>query len=574
MLARKNKELFEAIFFFGKTSIVKEMRYSEFEAVLDGVVGILELANKEVNAAYLKIDSTLRIHSVVTFQIAFNAQGFADEDWNIPLKHLAENAGPGPDLGAGPIRLACRSQCSVSWYQRELWEPNQREVNHFQLLIDSVIRNKLGLIADDRGVLDSEIPVVSQSVEDDVPLMSEPVELPVLDNIAQAQVSTDVINQKLAEQAVEFQQKVDALINRQKQTLQTLEEKYKDEIDQVKRAMRNEAQTYRHRAQDLEQQANQNKVLLEKLQNRNTKLEREQIRFQEQAESQQDQYDQLRKEYLELLSDRRALEDEKQNSVVQLKEELTAKTFEIDELKEALSQAKALSTEFQEKVSSYQQHADEVSDTSSTEIEQLNKRLESKRDEAAESKARIALLEDERSRLDKQLTELKAQFGSTSTALVKYESANAQLKGHNKSLELNVHELSKKLEERQAEVERLKTELSEAESAADISEIFDRMEDLELVFVAYHPGAGHITLPARQLEDYLEKPLGVAAQKCGVTLEHYKAWLAHYDASECGQCSVPVKRVDSPSDFQPGVSDRCSKHRLVGDNVAMFRKTS
>ena len=304
MSSRKSKDLFEAICFFGKKSIVKEMRYSEFEAVLDGVVGITELANKEVQAAYIKITSSLKIHSVVTFQIEFNAQGFADEDWNIPLRHLAENSGPGPDLGAGPIRLACRSQCSVSWYQRELWEPNQREVNHFQLIIEAVSRNKLGLIVDE-----DDIPVVSAppSIDmADVPLMSDTVEVPTL---VASSFDQTAVNQKLEQQAGEFQKKVDLLIARQKQTIQGLDEKYKDEIDQVKRAMRNQTQSYRHRAQELEQQANQNRVLLEKLQTRNNKLEREHIQLQEQTESQKEQYDQLKDEYLELLRNQRSMED-------------------------------------------------------------------------------------------------------------------------------------------------------------------------------------------------------------------------------------------------------------------------
>ncbi|HAB06451.1 MAG TPA: hypothetical protein DCE35_14275, partial [Alcanivorax sp.] len=49
--------------------------------------------------------------------------GMADTTWNVPLRHLAEHGGPGPDMGAGPIRLACRSQCPVAWHQDQLWDP-------------------------------------------------------------------------------------------------------------------------------------------------------------------------------------------------------------------------------------------------------------------------------------------------------------------------------------------------------------------------------------------------------------------------------------------------------------------
>ena len=575
MSSRKSKELFEAICFFGKKSIVKEMRYSEFEAVLDGVVGITELANREVNAAYIKITSSLKIHSVVTFQIEFNANGFADEDWNIPLRHLAENAGPGPDLGAGPIRLACRSQCSVSWYQRELWEPNQKEINHLQLLSEAVQRNKLGLIVeeDEMSSTASLPPVIQQQVSvEDVPLMSDTVEVPTLQEQSFDQTA---VNQKLENQAAEFQKKVDLLISRQKQTIQGLEEKYKDEIDQVKRAMRNEAQSYRHRAQELEQQANQNRVLLEKLQSRNAKLEREHIQLQEQTESQKEQYDQLKDEYLELLRNQRSVDDEKSRKVIELKEELTGKAIELDEMAEDLNRLKALNTELSERIEGYQIQVSESKNTSSTEITDLNERIEQKQQEVAELKAKVSTLEGERDRLSGQLSVAKSQAEQSGDQALELSATSAQMKEQLKTAEFKVQELQQQLKKTSTERDQLAQELSEAEeSSVDSSEMFDKMEKLELVFVAYHPGAGHISLPARQLEDYLEKPMAFAAQKCSVTLEHYKSWLLHYDNAECEECGVPVKRIDTPSDFQPGVNNRCSKHRLEGGNVAMFRKTS
>ncbi len=574
MSTRKSKELFEAIFFFGKKSIVKEMRYSEFEAVLDGVVGITELANKEVQAAFVKISSSLKIHSVVTFQIEFNAQGFADEDWNIPLRHLAENAGPGPDLGAGPIRLACRSQCSVSWYQRELWEPNQREVNHFQLMIDAAARNKLGLIVDDIEIpMVTSPPIVESSADlDEVPLISDTVEVPTLNERGFDQAT---VNLKLEEQAAEFQKKVDLLISRQKQTIQGMDEKYKDEIDQVKRAMRNEAQSYRHRAQELEQQANQNRVLLEKLQSRNNKLEREHIQLQEQTESQKEQYDQLKDEYLELLRNQRSVDDEKSKQVIELKEVLTGKSIELDELEEELSKLKAQNAEMVEKVDGYQRQAHESNSTSSNEISVLNSRIEEKLNEVAELKAKASTLEAERDRLASQLSNAKTLIAQNAEQSAELESASTRMKEELKKAEFKTQELEQQVKSALNAKEQLAQELSEIEdSSSDSSEMFDRMEKLELVFVAYHPGAGHISLPARQLEDYLEKPMAFAAQKCSVTLEHYKSWLLHYDNCECEECGVPVKRIDTPSDFQPGVNNRCSKHRLEGGNVAMFRKTS
>lgn len=573
MSSRKSKELFEAICFFGKKSIAKQMRYSEFEAVLDGVVGITELANKEVQAAYVKITPGLKVHSVVTFNIEFNSSGFADEDWNIPLRHLADNAGPGPDLGAGPIRLACRSQCSVSWYQRELWEPNQREVNHFQLLKDAVTGNKLGLIADDDDDFGLSV-AAEQSVDtDDVPLMSDTVDVPTLE--VEPDRRPAELNRKLEQQATEFQNKVDLLIARQKQTIQGMEEKYRDEIDQVKRAMRNETQTYRHRAQELEQQSNQNRVLMEKLQTRNTKLEREQIQIQDHADNQKDQYEQLKDEYLELLRSQRNEGDEKSSEVVRLKEELTAKAVEMDTLSEESTRLRTENAELTEKLVGYQQQVHEANSSNTSEIADLNDALEEKQNEIAHLKAQVIGLESEKERFQSQLSALKQASEQHDEQSTELNDKNRQFMEDLKKSEFQVQDLSQAIKELQAENERLSQELAEVEeSAGETSELFSKMEQQELVFVAYHPGAGHISLPARQLEDYLEKPLVFAAQKCAVTLENYKAWLIHHDNSECDECGVPVKRVDTPSDFQPGVSNRCAKHRVDNGNVAMFRKSS
>jgi len=577
MATRNSQELFEAIIFFGKKIIAKEMRYAEFEAVLDGVVGITELANKEVNAAYVKITPALKVHSIVTFQIEFNDRGFADEDWNIPLRHLADNAGPGPDLGGGPIRLACRSQCSVSWYQRELWEPNQREIDHFQLLREAVTRNKLGIITDD--VFD-DIPRVSTlptvEVKEsavDVPLMCDRVDLLSWEQTEEAQAARTKL--KLHEQATEFQAKVDFLIQRQKQTIQGMEQKYREEIEQVKRAMRNEAQSYRHRGQDLEQQANQNKVLLEKLQTRNIRVERDYIQAQEQAESHKDQFNTLKEEYLELLRSQRLADDDKTRLSIELKERLTLQALEMDEQNDELVKYESINAQLREEIDSHQRQVIDRSASSSTEIAELRAMVGNKQAETGELRAKMAAHSADHERLSSQLEQVKIELAAVNQHAGTLTNTNLGLQEELKTTEFKVQDLVQRLRVTQLENEKLLQDIAEADDISHAAiAVYEKMEQLELVFVAYHPGAGHISLPARQLEDYLNKPLSFAAQKCSVTLEHYKSWLLHYDGSECAECGVPVKRVDTPSDYQEGVHNRCSKHRLVGVNVSLFRKSS
>lgn len=137
----------EAVLFFDETGIAKEMLYGEFEAVLDNVVGITDFAGREIRAVYLLIDGKLQIQAACFFLISFEKDGSADKRWNIPLRHLVEQAGKGPDLGAGPIRLACRSQCPVSWHERHLWDPLPvNNVNPFHLLKLAIKENRLGIL--------------------------------------------------------------------------------------------------------------------------------------------------------------------------------------------------------------------------------------------------------------------------------------------------------------------------------------------------------------------------------------------------------------------------------------------
>lgn len=472
MAYRNSKELIEAVFFFGRKGITKEMRYTEFEAVLDGVVGMTGLSSREVQAAYLKITPNLEVHSVVLFLIEFDDRGFADQDWNIPLRHLADTAGPGPDLGQGPIRLACRSQCSVSWYQRELWEPKVRDgLNHFQLIHEAVKRNKLGIITEEQQAppaarMPVDPPTINEQVDDvgdfeDLPVISDQVEPQALTGYSEADLKAE-----LAKQARDYQEKLALLTRRQKQRIHGLEEQHKEEVEQVKRAMRNEAQTYRNRIQELEQQTNQSSVLGDKLQSSFRKLERDNLVLQEQFDTLRERHDELKAEHLAALHSQQSSTADEQGKVVALKESLTEKNFEIDEQKESLRKA-------------------------------------------------------------------------------------------------------------EARIQALTEQVSELEQSEDTNDdLLDRLDGLDLVFVAYHPGAGHISMPSRQLADYLERPMAFAAQKCGVTLEQYKAWLIHYDNPECNECGVPVKRVDQPSDFGPGTHNFCSRHRVVSGNVTAFRKSS
>src|SRR3546814_1813015 len=138
----------EAILFFGKKGVSKSMLYVDFEAILDGMVGVPEYAGQKIPMAYCVVNGQLRVLALVLFFLDFDDSGLADSTWNIPLRHLAEHASAGPDKGAGPVRLACRSQCPVAWHQSQLWDPEMKPgANDFAFIRDILLERgrKMGL---------------------------------------------------------------------------------------------------------------------------------------------------------------------------------------------------------------------------------------------------------------------------------------------------------------------------------------------------------------------------------------------------------------------------------------------
>ena len=142
----------EAVIFFKSDLVDKEILYPEFEAVLDGFIGLSDYANRIVKAAYLQISPRLTIQAAVFFTVPFTEDGQVEPSWNIPLQHLADHGHGGPDLGEGNIRLACRSVCPVAWYKDKLWDPDlQGSMTTFDLLTSAIKRNKLGLVTQRAG---------------------------------------------------------------------------------------------------------------------------------------------------------------------------------------------------------------------------------------------------------------------------------------------------------------------------------------------------------------------------------------------------------------------------------------
>lgn len=136
----------QAVLFFGTDGIVKELLFTEFEALLEGMVPTIEWANQTRKAAYLEVNCHFTADAAVFFTMDFNSKGEVDAAWNLPLMDMARTVSKGPDLGTGPIRMACKSQCPVAYYKEWLWDPvMDPDSGHFGQIKKALKRNRLGI---------------------------------------------------------------------------------------------------------------------------------------------------------------------------------------------------------------------------------------------------------------------------------------------------------------------------------------------------------------------------------------------------------------------------------------------
>lgn len=138
-------DLQELLFFLtDDLEIEVEMPYGEFEAVQNGAATLTTLAGRTVKVVYVGVGDELIVRGMVLFQLALDAQGALATSFNLPLKHLLQQAGAGPDLGHGPIRLASRAQCPVPWHARQLW--TAKNDDPLQKIQHAVMHNACGLL--------------------------------------------------------------------------------------------------------------------------------------------------------------------------------------------------------------------------------------------------------------------------------------------------------------------------------------------------------------------------------------------------------------------------------------------
>ena len=464
----------EAILFYGDKGVIKMMLYSDFEAILDGMVGVPEYGGKTMKGAYCLVNGKLQVVASVLFLLDFDDNGMADISWNVPLRHLAEHAAQGPDMGAGPIRLACHSQCPVAWHQDQLWDPAMKPGhNDFVFMRDAVKDrgSRIGLFIDDSAEEEAPAPASPKAAAKAPPTVKpEPPQanIPVVE-------PEPTVSAEQARRDDEERLRLARMLKELRLRVQTQENKPKEEMAQLR---------YAHQQKE--------EIL-------STQLEKVLMQFKS------------------------------------LKSQNTALKEKADSLK---SQVESLSGSLEEQAMRHSEQGSEIEILT----EQYKVALEQR-------------LEEERARLAEEM--------------------------HAKEMEVL---------DREEQLSSLQQELSDARrdqikmANSGAEKLLEKLQNLGLNFIAFHPGAGHISINASEISDYMQNPIAFAARKCLVTEDHYRAWLAHYEnpvcqveVSEGKSCGKRVIRVDVPNQFKPGVSDRnqnrcqfCRSDAAI-DNVLKFR---
>ena len=442
----------EAIIFLENNEVSREILYPEFEALLDHVVGIDEYKNTSASAIYVRINKQLQVTSAVCFLVDFDSNGYIDNSWNVPLRHLADSGGRGPDLGAGPIKLSCRNQCSVSWHHRSLWDPilgNSGE-DTLTTVAEVVKRNRLGLIFEpktDTAVAESSFTMGRLRADF------------TMDPAANAALSEA------------FEERISEVTATYKLRLATMKSEAQDHLERVQRHHRIE------RGKLTESFVAVKNIFAEE-KHKNLKLKK---KFEVQANS-------LKKVRLQFQK--------------QLQDSKTIGNGQVKELEEKFEQ-------------------------------ELNARV-------------VAAM-----------TELKEILDMRDIQLFYRDEQVSRMEG----------EIALFKKEKQSLVE------------ASGDKVLQRLVENGVTFIAYQPGADHLTIPLKDIGEYVDSPEAYVAEKLSVDRTTYKQWLKHYQMPlciySCGEgsvCGKPISTIDKPGRFIAGESDRCAEHSRAAATLSELMK--
>lgn len=258
--------------FNAEGQIQDEMFFSAFEELLNGERSLEGYAASSTKAAYCVVGNGLNLRGAAFFLVNIDEEGAVDPTFNLHLSYLVRNAGVGPDLGQGPVRVASRAQCSVPWQAVNLWEPDNE--NGLEQIQKCLFRNKLKLQSS-TGYRDEDFftplaesfELVDSSVLEPSDVFDEQELLPSLS----AQVPEVAVNVEYGAKLNEVfgdagKLSLQDLIRLHTQQLDQARTKYRDDVEIQQTAYLSQLRSCREEMHDL-------KVALRQEQGRNRRLQ-------------------------------------------------------------------------------------------------------------------------------------------------------------------------------------------------------------------------------------------------------------------------------------------------------------
>ncbi len=575
------QQLHEAIFFIDEeaSSIVHEMLYHDFEALLEGDLAILEFSESTQNAVYIQLNADFKIVACVFFTIVFSEEGHIQGKWHLPFQQLTSGAGKGPDLGGGPIKLTSSSQCSVPWHQAKLWEPED-SCDIFVTLQACAVANRLGFIFNDpppssnqhqTAVQNQQVDLHDRAMASDhyaneLPSVSMSEPLPQ----QQASDFTDPVKLNTYDSPFEVQVRDDSLYGQPSNAMppniplpanipmQTAPgymppapfdmqghpapgylpgygfyPPYATPATPMPMQPVGAAAQPAATSPDLTSHAFHQKM---------KKLKQEHQKQQEQHKrNYEKELAELKRRYEQRLL---SVTNQYESSLEEVTQQINNLRVKLEAL---LSQKKSLQ---------------DVNEAQKVQIQSLQDKLDFTRKQF-EEKERTGVETITRKYETKHQLKLKQERQKWGDQL---EQKEAEI--------VYRHELVKQLRKDITHLRRDKIRL--LNSGAE--DFFKKLESIGISFIAFHPGVGHMSIPLDDMVAYVENPMAYVADRCLVSEDRYRVWLAHYEkpvcmfaAKENELCNTPIKRVDVPNQFEPNMSDRCDKHKSMyvqnGDSI-------
>ena len=630
----------EAVVFFNGNKVAKTMLYSEFESVLDGMTGIQDYAGENVKAAYVTIDNGLCVRSCAFFKLSFSIDGLADRHWNVPLRHLADVAGPGPDMGAGRINLACKSQCPVAWHTEQLWDPDMSSTSNHLSVLKKVIKtnpmqfaiyedsaedessaNSHGAQANDSAYspkrdelqspkFDNTKPTVSRNTESNHSSAPSIPSVPRINNIISEERADSQVSSVTSDERIRLAR----TIKKQRLHINILKTGKEEEITKLKFQLqtkdlenKNELTTAQARIDVLLAQRD---ALKEQIKSQSSRIESHELvandRLRIADDDKKYQLDSLKSQLEKQFNLKQEEQKDRFNEQLQIKDiELTRVNETSKQMESALAKLRnqkhdssaidLISANKDEEIASLKfqlktrdLESEKVLRDLRGQFEVLTAQDESLKEQIKSLKSRIETQnlaaidrlkianEDKDNQLDLQKFQLEEQFK------LKEDEQIAQLNEQLQLKEMDLMYRNEISEQMEKELTQLRNQKVNMLDSSDDS-ILKKMQDLGLNFIAFHPGAGHISIPLGDMSEYMNNAMEYIAAKCYVTEIQYKLWLSHYENPTCmyhsvsgDQCTKRIAMTSLPSKFIEGESDRCQDHKLSGQNtnVSIFAQRS